>query len=193
MTQARKSQAKQPRAAAIKTKKEPIKVSGEPVIDESRFADLWARFEDEAGLTRERLGEERQKLLDELAALQAKINEKQAALDDLDGREEAAKQQMRMLLGARLSEDAILSAMRVEYKVRKPVAKTKKSEPVPAAGDDDKTFVLDHLDTEGLSVADLKKITDKDARFLRAVLESLVEDGRVSKTGDRASAKYHLA
>jgi len=183
---------KQPRAATIKTAKAPADA---PVaVDNERFEVLWHRFEDEAGLTAERLDEERQRLQAEFDALQAKVEEKRAALAAVEGRVEAARQQMRTLLGARLSDDAILSAMRVEYKVRRSGgAKPKKAkEPLPAAGDEDKQFVLDHLDSEGLSVAELKKLTDRDSRFLRAALESLVQDGKVTKSGERASAKYHL-
>jgi hypothetical protein len=98
-----------------------------------------------------------------------------------------------MLLSARLSDDAILSAMRVEYKVKRAVPKAKKEPDVAPTADTDKQFVLDQLDAEGLSVPDLRKLTGKDARYLRATLESLVADGKVAKTGDRATAKYHLA
>jgi hypothetical protein len=38
----------------------------------------------------------------------------------------------------------------------------------------------------------LRKLTGKDARTLRITLEALVAEGKISKTGDRANAKYHL-
>jgi hypothetical protein len=185
---------KQPRAAAIKTTRAAA-VEAAPEIDGERFDVLWHRFEDEAGLTSERLDQERQKLQDDIAALQAKIDEKNQALAAAEGRVDAAKQQMRLLIGARLSDEAILTAMRVEYKVRRVGgAKAKKDkEPLPPAADDDKQFVLDHLDAEGLSIAELKKLTDKDARFLKAALDSLVKEEKVVKSGERASAKFHLS
>lgn len=184
---------KQPRAAAIKTAKAPAGAT--PSVDEERFEVLWHSFQEEAGLTEERLDQERQKLHEEIAALQAKIDEKNAALAAVEGRVDAAKQQMRMLIGAHLSDDAILSAMRVEYKVKRSGgAKAKKAkEPVPPPADEDKKYVLDHLDAEGLSIAELKKITEKDGRFLRAILEDLVREGKVVKSGERATAKYHLS
>ena len=182
---------KQPRAAAIKTAKAPPGTM--PSVDDERLDVLWHSFQEEAGLTEERLEQERQKLQEEIAALQAKIDEKNGALAAVEGRVDAAKQQMRVLIGAHLSDDAILSAMRVEYKVKRSSGTKKAKEPLAPAGDEDKQFVLDHLDAEGLSVAELKKITEKDARFLRSVLEQLVQDGKVIKDGERASAKYHLS
>jgi len=200
MTQARakkpqpKSAAKkQPRAAAIKKTRAADEVA--PEVDGERFEVLWHRFEDEAGLTSDRLDLERQKLHEEIAALQAKIDEKNEALAAAEGRVDAAKQQMRLLIGARLSDESILTAMGVEYKVRRVGgAKVKKEkEPVPPAADDEKQFVLDNLDAEGLSVAELKKLTGKDARFLKVALDSLVAEGKVVKSGERASAKFHLS
>jgi hypothetical protein len=162
-------------------------------VDGERFEVLWLQFEDEAGFTAGRLDDERTKLQEEIVALEAKIAEKKASLEAVESRVDAAKQQMRMLLSARLSDDAILSAMRVEYKVKRAVPKAKKEPDVAPTADTDKQFVLDQLDAEGLSVPDLRKLTGKDARYLRATLESLVADGKVAKTGDRATAKYHLA
>jgi|GEM_PF-612626 hypothetical protein len=191
MTQARAKKPQSKSAAAIRTTKSPAQT---PVpVDGERFEVLWLQFEDEAGFTAGRLDDERTKLQEEIVALEAKIAEKKAALEAVESRVDAAKQQMRMLLSARLSDDAILSAMRVEYKVKRAVPKAKKEPEVAPAADTDKQFVLDQLDAEGLSVPDLRKLTGKDARYLRATLESLVADGKVAKTGDRATAKYHLA
>jgi hypothetical protein len=194
MTQprAKKSQNK---PATIKTTKSPVKSNAPVPVDGERFEVLWHQFEDEAGFSTGRLDEERQKLQEEILALESKIAERKSALATVESRVDAAKQQMRLLLGARLSDEAILTAMRVEYKVRRVAPKPNKKSPdaVAPAADTDKQFVLDRLDAEGLSIAELKKLTDKDPRFLRAVLDSLVGEGKVVKSGERASAKYHLA
>lgn len=193
MTQprAKKSQSK---PTTIKTTKTPVKGNAPLQVDAERFEVLWHQFEDEAGFTTGRLDEERQKLQQEILALESKIEEKKSALATVESRVDAAKQQMRLLLGARLSDDAILTAMRVEYKVRRLAPKAKKNtESAAPAADGDKQFVLDQLDAEGLSIAELKKLTDKDPRFLRAVLDALVSEGKVVKSGERASAKFHLA
>lgn len=162
-------------------------------VESARFEVLWLQFEQEAGLTSQRLQQDRDKLLDDIAQLEEKIGEKQQQLAQLDGRVEAAKGQMRMLFEARLSDEAILTAMRVQYKVKRTSARAvkPKSEAQPV-DDKDTLFVLEHLDAEGLSVADLKQITNKESRYLRTILEDLVKQGKVEKSGDRASARYHL-
>ncbi len=193
MTQARAKKS-QNKPATIKTTKSPVRSNAPVQVDGERFEVLWHQFEDEAGFSSGRLDEERQKLQDEILALESKIEERKSALATVESRVDAAKQQMRLLLGARLSDEAILTAMRVEYKVRRVAPKAKKSpDAVTPAADSDKQFVLDRLDAEGLSIGELKKLTDKDPRFLRTVLDSLVGEGKVVKSGERASAKYHLA
>lgn len=162
-------------------------------VESARFEVLWLQFEQEAGLTSQRMQQDREKLLDDIAKLEEKIGEKQQQLAQLDGRVEGAKGQMRMLFEARLSDEAILTAMRVQYKVKK--TSTRAAKPMTEAqpvDDEDMQFVLEHLDAEGLSVADLKQITNKESRYLRTILEDLVKQGKVEKSGERASARYHL-
>ena len=163
-------------------------------VEGARFEVLWLQFEQDAGLTSEHVNEERDRLLGELEQLEAKVAEKKLALEQVQQRVEAAKEQMRLLLDARLSDEAILTAMRIEHKVRRATPKAAKAGKSSAheVSEEDKQEVLDHLDAEGLTLADLKTMTNKDGRYLRAVLEGLVADGKATKSGEKAAAKYHL-
>jgi len=162
-------------------------------VDGERFESLWLQFENEAGFSDGQLDDERVVLQEAIAALEARIAEKQEELAAVINRAESAKNQLRALLSARLSDDAILSAMRVEYKVRRTVvAKPRKDGDPSSPSDVDKQFVLDQLDAEGLTVPELRKLTGRDLRFLRATLDSLVAEGRVIKDGEKAGAKFHI-
>lgn len=189
-----KRQPAQTAKAARPAEKAPAKQPApKPAVDTDRYKDLWARFEEEAGFTGERLAQERQKILDDIASLEVRVQEKRDLLSAIDGRVEAARDQMRALLGAHLSDDAILSAMRVEYKVKRVgAAKGGKATSDEPLATEDKQFVFDNLDAEGLSVNDLKRVTGKSARFLQSALHALLEEGRITKTGERGAARFHL-
>lgn len=162
-----------------------------PAVDESMLESLWDQFKDEAGFSEESAEQERQKLREEIAMLEERIAEKRQAIEAIDQRAQAARAQLKALLLAKLSPDAILSAMRVEYKVRRPAAPRPRTS-TPEMGDDDKQLVLDHLDHDGLTVSELRKRTEKDLRFLRTALKSLVEEGRVRAEGEGSSTLYAL-
>lgn len=165
-----------------------------PPAEDPLFLELWDRFRNEAGFVPEAMEMEKQKVRDEIAVLEAKITEKREALEAIDRRESAARDQLKALFSAKLSPDAILSAMRIEYRVRKATAtKTPKEPSSDSVADDDKELVFSHLDAEGLSIAELKKLTGRDGAFLQSVLKALVQEGKVVKSGERASARYHLA
>ncbi len=187
----------QPRPNKPPTKTVPLRTtkSSDPdqiPVDGERFEILWLQFEDEAGFSTGRLDDERAKLQQEIAVLEAKIAEKKSCLQMVENQVDADKHQLKVLLSAKLSADAILTAMRVEYKNKRSAPKPKKDDVADSPADEDKQFVLDQLDAEGLSISDLRKLTGKDARTLRITLEALVAEGKISKTGDRANAKYHL-
>ncbi len=174
--------------------KAPKPAAPPPPPEDSLFEDLWERFRNEAGFVPEAMEAEKQKVRDEIATLEARIAEKQALLDAIDRREASARDQLKALIAARLSPDAILSAMRIEYRVRKAATpKQSRPEPSDAVSSDDKELVLSHLDAEGLSLADLKKLTGKDGPFLQTVLKALLQESRVVKSGERGQARYHLA
>jgi len=163
--------------------------------DDPVFVELWDRFRNEAGFVPEAVEGEKQKIRDEIASLEARIVEKRSMLDAIDCRESAARDQLKALIAARLSPDAILSAMRIEYRVRKApsVKATKPDAGAETIAAEDKDLVFSHLDAEGLSLADLKKLTGKDGSFLQTVLKALLADNRIVKSGERAAARYHLA
>jgi len=161
-------------------------------VDGDRFEILWLQIEDEAGFSAGQISGERDKLHEDIAILETRIAEKKEELAAIERRVQAAQNQLRALLTARLSDDAILSAMRVEYRVKRSVGRPRKEFDAPSPADEDKQFVLDHLDSDGLTVPELKKLTKKDLRFLRTTLESLVDEGKVIKIGENAGAKFHL-
>ncbi len=174
--------------------KAPKPAAPPPPAEDPLFVELWDRFRNEAGFVPEAMELEKQKVRDEITALEARIAEKRAGLDAIDHRETAARDQLKALISARLSPDAILSAMRIEYRVRKAAApKGSKHDAAEVIASDDKEMVFSHLDAEGLSIADLKKLTGKDGSFLLSVLKALLAEGRIVKSGERASARYHLA
>jgi hypothetical protein len=174
--------------------KAPKPVAPPPPVEDPLFLELWERFRNEAGFVPEAMELEKQKVRDEIAALEARIAEKRANLDAIDHKETAARDQLKALISARLSPDAILSAMRIEYRVRKAAApKPPKADASGSIASDDKELVFSNLDAEGLSIADLKKLTGKDGSFLQSVLKALLAEGRIVKSGERGAARYHLA
>ncbi|MCU0693270.1 MAG: hypothetical protein MUF54_17905 [Polyangiaceae bacterium] len=191
MTQARTTQ--DPKTAPSSVPKSAPKPAPKP--DDDALEELWKRFEEEAGLTADYIETEKQKLRDDIQALEERLADRKTALADLENRSEDARQKMKALLSARLSEEAILTAMRVEYKIKRPPpARPKRTDALePPPADDEKQMVLDHLDAEGLSIAEIKKLTDKDSASLGRTLKSLIEDGKVVRSGDGRAAKFHLA
>lgn len=171
---------------AIATQKE--------VIDE-RFESLWAQVASEGALSPEATERERLTLAEDIAALEATIAQKKEALDAIDNRQEIAKQKVRALLSTGLGQEAILSAMRVEYRIARPTPVKSPSAPKALAevSDEDKNLVLSHLDREGMTIADIKKLTNKDAAVLSAALKSLAAEGKIERTGEGRGSKYALA
>lgn len=181
----------------MKTLSNQTKPKAEPAApaEDPLFTELWERFRNEAGFVPEAMEQEKQRVRDDIAALEARVADKREALEAIDRRENAARDQLIALFAAKLSTEAILTAMRVEYKVKK-VSAPRALKTADSASDavvsDDKDLVLSHLDAEGLSLKELKDITGRDGQFLQAVLKTLVEEDKVSKTGDGKAARFHL-
>ena len=166
----------------------------DPARDEA-FETLWTRFEEEGGFRGGEFDAERTALRAEIAGLEATLAQRREALGLLDQREETARQQLRSLLGAGLGDDAILSAMKVQYG-KPPRTRRAKGPAQPATttlGDEDKAFVLGNLDKKGRTLGELSKSTQRESSYLSAVLKLLLAEGRVTKTGTRRASRYHLA
>lgn len=170
---------------AITTQKE--------VIDE-RFESLWAQVASEGALSPEAIERERVVLAEDIAALEATIAAKKESLAAIDNRVEVARAKVHALLTTGLSQEAILSAMRVEYRIARPAPTKAASTPKLAeVSDEDKALVLSHLDREGMTIADIKKLTEKDSAVLSAALKSLAAEGKIVRTGEGRGSKYALA
>jgi len=115
---------------------------------------------------------------------------------DFDGREEKAREfiaSMTKLFGPTATKDAILDALRVRFDVAAPKRKRAKAAPKPI--DEDKLqAVLDVLDGEGMLSGDIRKAlpedVEMDASTLKAILDKLIDDGKVAKAGERRSTNY---
>jgi hypothetical protein len=165
-----------------------------PTVDDEQYQTLWSQFEQEAGFGAEAREQETAKLKEEIAMLEARIEEKKQAIAAIEQRETSAKEQMRALIRAKLGPEAILSAMKIEYKVKRaPAPRVPKPSTSEGTSEEDKELVLNHLDAEGLTMRELSKRTEKDSTFLQNVLKVLVDEGKVQKTGERTGARYALA
>lgn len=159
---------------------------GEP----GALAALWDRFCAEASFSAESLESEASVIRDEIAGLQARIAERQAELDEITHRETTARDKMTALLKVGFSAEAIISAMKVEFRAKKGPARVKEKE--VEVGDDEKITVLDVLDREGQPLAEVARHVGRDAKEVQRVLLALVAEGRVSTQGERRSKLFML-
>ncbi len=156
---------------------------------------LWERYVAEGNFSPDIIEIEKQDLRDEIGLLEATIVQKRDMLARIDGRVDTAKDQMKAMVSAGLSADAVLLGLRVQYKTgrtQSPKAfgsTTKKKIEISEA---DQTLVLNNLDREGLSLVDLRERTEKDTGFLHNVLKALVADGKVENVGEGRATLYRL-
>ncbi len=171
----------------------PHKEAPKEAVDE-QFETLWQSFVADGSFSPEMIEKERQALRDEITALEEAITQKRERLAGIDQRTEAARNQMKVLMSAGLNHDAIISAMRVQYKharsqASKASASSTKEIDVSA---EDRELVLNNLDREGLSLSELRDRTEKESTYLSLVLKALVNDGKVEKVGAGRGSKYKL-
>ena len=163
------------------------------VIDE-QLESLWAQVASEGALSAEAIERERVYLAEEILAMEATLEQKKETLASIDNRRDIAKQKVKALLATGLGHEAILSAMRVEYRIARAAPAKAASTPKALAevSEDDKNTVLSHLDREGMTIADIKKLTNKDSAVLSAALKALAAEGKIERTGEGRGSKYAL-
>lgn len=174
-----KPQAKAPAAAMpMTTAPTPDEPAETPASDQ-----LWERFCAEANFSPEAHEIEAGVIREEIAKLQERITEKQVELEGIMHREESARDKMTALFNAGFSAEAVLSAMKVEFRAKKAPGRIKEKE--VGAGDDEKAAVLDVLDREGQPVTEIAKHLERDPKDVYRVLTALVADGKVNTQGER--------
>jgi hypothetical protein len=153
------------------------------------FEALWQRFCVEANFSPETLEAEASVVREDIAKLEERLAERRADLEVITRRETNARDKMAALLKIGFSPDAVVSAMKVEFKGRKAVRKEKELE----ANDDEKAAVLDVLDREGQPLAEVAKHSGIDPKELLRVLTVLITAGKVKSQGERKGKVFMLA
>ncbi|MBI5533536.1 MAG: hypothetical protein HY898_12530 [Deltaproteobacteria bacterium] len=189
-TQPAKTHAKAP-AAPARPKPAPAPKAPPAPAEDPVFGPLWERFCAEANFNPETLELEASVIREEIAKLQERVAEKQSELDAITHREKTARDKMTALLKVGFSPEAVLSAMKVEFRGKKAAARVKEKE--VEVGDDEKAAVLDVLDREGQPLSEVVKHTGRDPKDIQRVLTALVADGKVNTQGERKAKLFMLA
>jgi hypothetical protein len=187
-------------APEAKPKVEPKKPEPEPEPEPvSPFEEaVYTTFVEHAGWGQG--DEDKEKAFKEIDELIVKYEQmivqlKQQKLD-FDDRENKAREfitGMVKLFGPTSKQEAILSALYVRFDVAPPKRKRTKAATKPI--DEDKLqAVFEVLDGEGMLSGDIRKALpedlEMDAATLKAILDKLIEDGKVAKAGERRSTNY---
>jgi len=177
-----------------KAQPEPQPASPQPApasapAQDSGFDALWERFTVEANFSQDILDAEAEVIREEIARLEARIEDKRKELEAIVRREKTARDMLTMMLTAGFSHDAILSAMKVEFRAKKAARKDKE----PEVNDDDKQSVLDVLDREGQPLQEIVKTSGREAKDVQRVLLALVSEGKVVTQGEKRARIYMLA
>jgi predicted Rossmann fold nucleotide-binding protein DprA/Smf involved in DNA uptake len=177
-----------PAPAAARTKA----AAAQPATEKDpAFDALWGRFCVEANFNPETLEAEAAVVREELARLEERLAEKNEELDTITRREGTARDKMAALLKVGFGSEAVLSAMKVEFKARKAPLRAKEKE--LDVGDEEKTAVLDVLDREGQPIAEVARHTGRDPKELQRILNALAAEGKVVTQGERKGKLYILA
>jgi len=159
-----------------------------PSGPQDAFDFLWERFTVEANFNTEILEAEAEVVREEITRLEARIAEKKEELEAILRRDKTARDMLTMMLTAGFSHDAIISAMKVEFRAKKPV-KLKE----PEVNDDEKQVVLDVLDREGQPLQEVVKTSGREAKDVQRILGALVAEGKVVTQGEKRARIYMLA
>lgn len=181
-----------PQDASVPPADSPPQADSPPPAPETPEVEpLWDRFCAEASFNPETLEVEASAIREEIAGLEERIAEKQSELEEITHREQTARDKMTALLKVGFSADAILSAMKVEFRAKKPVSRVKEKE--VEVGEDEKVAVLDVLDREGQPLAEVARHVGRDAKEVQRVLVALVTEGRVNTQGERKGKLFMRA
>lgn len=167
----------------------PATATATATAQDPGFDTLWERFTVEANFSQDILDAEAEVIREEIARLEARIEDKRKELDAIVRREKTARDMLTMMLTAGFSHDAILSAMKVEFRAKKAARKDKE----PEVNDDDKQSVLDVLDREGQPLQEIVKTSGREAKDVQRVLLALVSEGKVVTQGEKRARIYMLA
>ena len=160
-----------------------------------RANEIWDSLRVGTGFSDEVIAAEKERIQTKITELEQQIDEKKQLLKEVDKRRDSARKQLDAMLIAGLSDDAILSAMRVQYKVKRSAGGRGKSASrggAAAVTDEVRQQVLDHLDSEGLTAAEIRKQVGPVSPTVSTVLKALVADGAVIKEGEGKTARYKL-
>ena len=161
-----------------------------------RANEIWDTLNKTAtSVSDEVIAGERLQLEEEIQRLEELLAEKKKAVAALETRREEARKQLAAMLIAGLSDEAILSAMRTQYRARRSAGHRSSSSQEKSSGavsDEARQQVLDHLDTEGLTAGEIRKLVGPVSPTVTTVLKALVEDGAVLKEGTGKTARYKL-
>ena len=155
------------------------------------FDALWGRFCIEANFNPESLEAEAAVVRDEIANLEERLAEKTSELELITRRESTARDKMATLLKVGFSHEAVLSAMKIEFKAKKAAVRPKEKELEVA--DEEKTAVLDVLDREGQPITEIARHTGREGKDLQRILNALAAEGKVITQGERKSKLFMLA
>lgn len=182
-----------PAAPAPKAKApahEPKPAPPAPKPPQDPFEALWDRFCTEANFNPDSLEAEASIVREDIAKIEQRLAERREDLDAITRRQKTARDKMAALLKIGFGPEAVLSAMKVEFKARKGGVRKDKE---PEATDDEKAAVLDVLDREGQPLSEIAKSTGRDPKELQRVLGALIAAGKVNALGERKARVYMLA
>jgi hypothetical protein len=179
-----------PRAKAPAPQPAPAPKAPAAHVNDPGFEPLWERFCLEANFNPESLESEASVVRQDIAKLEERLAEKRDELDLITRREKTARDKMSALLKVGFGPEAVLSAMKIEFKAKKATLRKEKE---PEATEQEKAAVLDVLDREGQPLSELVKHTGGDAKELARVLQSLVAEGKVLTQGERKAKIFMLA
>lgn len=160
-----------------------------PSAPQEAFDALWERFTVEANFSTEILEAEADVIREEITRLEERIAEKRVELEAILRRDKTARDMLTTMLTAGFSYDAIISAMKVEFRAKKPAKKDKE----PEVNDDEKQVVLDVLDREGQPLQEVVKTSGREPKDVQRILGALVAEGKVVTQGEKRARVYMLA